>query len=259
MCELLGLCFNVPVDLEISLGAFRRRGERNPDGWGVALYPDRAALVVKEPLRSTESELFDLLLRRVRTRILIAHVRRASVGSVAYKNTHPFPRELNGREYVFAHNGTVDSEGLELGRFRPVGDTDSERVFCHLLAEIERRGVVGWGRDDFEWLHRRLLELNELGTLNCLMSDGEHLFAYHDAGGYNGLCYVRRAAPFPRVRLVDEDFEVDLGELKKPEERGYVVATRPLTDEGWESFEPGELIVFRGGEIVYRGRPRPSV
>ena len=85
-----------------------------------------------------------------------------------------------------------------------------------------------------------------------MLSDGEYLFAYHDADGYNGLHYVWRAAPFPRVRLADEDFEVDLQELKEPGQRGYVVATRPLTDEEWLSFAPGELVVFRGGMIAYR-------
>lgn len=88
--------------------------------------------------------------------------------------------------------------------------------------------------------------------MNCLFSDSEYLFAYHDVNGYNELHYVWRGAPFPRIRLADEDFEVDLQELKEPGQSGYVVATKPLTDEEWLSFAPGELVVFRGGMIVYR-------
>ena len=255
MCELLALSFNTPVNFKLSIKVFSRRGVENPHGWGIAFYPDRAALVAKEAAPSVSSSLLDFLSRygRIRSKIFIAHVRRASAGSVAYRNTHPFLRELNGREYVFAHNGTLRGlEKLELGRFRPVGETDSEYAFCYLLAEIERRGVDRWRREDFEWLHGKLKELNELGTLNCLLSDGEYLFAYHDVNGYNGLHYVWRAAPFPKVRLADEDFEVDLRELKEPGQRGYVVATRPLTDEEWLSFAPGELVVFRGGMIAYR-------
>ena len=255
MCELLALSFNTSVNFKLSIKAFRRRGERNPDGWGITPYPDRAALVIKEPASSAESELLEFLAGYggLRSKILIAHVRWASAGSVAYRNTHPFLRELNGREYVFAHNGTLHGfRRLELGRFRPVGETDSEYIFCYLLAEMERRGVDRWRREDFEWLHGKLGELDGLGTLNCLLSDGEYLFAYHDAGGYNGLHYVWRAAPFPRVRLADEDFEVNLQELKEPGERGYVIATRPLTDEEWLSFTPGELIAFKNGMIVYR-------
>ena len=255
MCELLALSFNTPVNFRLSIKVFRRRGVENPHGWGITFYPDKAALVVKEAAPSVSSSLLDFLSSygRIRSRIFIAHVRRASAGSVAYRNTHSFLRELNGREYVFAHNGTLRGlERLELGRFRPVGETDSEYAFCYLLAEIERRGVDRWRREDFEWLHCKLRGLNELGTLNCLLSDGEYLFAYHDINGYNGLHYVWRATPFPKVKLADEDLEVDLQELKEPGERGYVIATRPLTSEDWLSFTLGELVVFKDGMIVYR-------
>ena len=255
MCELLALSFNNPVNFKLSIKAFKHRGLKNPDGWGIAFYPDKAALVVKEPASSTSSELLNFLSSygRIRSRIFIAHVRRASAGSVAYRNTHPFLRELNGKNYVFAHNGTLRGlKRLKLGRFKPVGETDSEYIFCYLLAEIEKKRIAEWDCEDFEWLYGKLKELNELGTLNCLLSDGKYLFAYHDVDGYNGLHYVWRVAPFPKVKLADEDFEVDLQELKEPGQRGYVVATRPLTDESWLSFTPGELIVFRDGIIVYR-------
>jgi predicted glutamine amidotransferase len=34
---------------------------------------------------------------------------------------------------------------------------------------------------------------------------------------------------------------------------GYVVATKPLTNEAWTPFACGQLIVFRRGEIVFSG------
>lgn len=36
MCELLGLCFNLPVGLDILFRGFHHRGENNPDDWGIA-------------------------------------------------------------------------------------------------------------------------------------------------------------------------------------------------------------------------------
>ena len=255
MCELLALSFNMPVNFKLSIKVFRRRGEVNPDGWGIAFYPDEAAVVIKEPASSIGSRLFNFLMSygEVSSRIFIAHVRLASRGEIAYKNTHPFIRELNGRDYVFAHNGTIhDYERFRLGRFKPIGETDSEHIFCYLLSKIEERGIVSWSREDFSWLHGKFRALNKCGSLNCLLSDGEYLFAYHDIEGYNGLHYVWRGSPFPKVKLLDEDFEIDLQEIKDPGERGYVVATKPLTSEEWLSFTPGELIVFRDGEIVYR-------
>jgi len=256
MCELLGLCFNKPVRPKISFRGFRRRGRRNPHGWGLAFYPDESAQVLKEPIESTESPLSKFIVSYdlIKSKIFIAHVRLKSSGRRSYKNTHPFSRELNEKDYIFAHNGTISVESLELGRFKPVGETDSEHVFCHILHCIEERGIERWRISDFKWLHEKFREINELGEFNCLMSDGTHLFAYHDVDGYNGLCFVRREPPFGVVELRDEDFVidlVDLAEKKDPSQRGYVIASKPLTNEDWQKFEPGGLLVFRDGEIIY--------
>jgi len=66
--------------------------------------------------------------------------------------------------------------------------------------------------------------------------------------------FVRRKLPHGRVKLVDEDWEIDLSQVKGPDEFGYVVATKRLTDEEW--LEPGELIVFRDGRVVYSSSGR---
>jgi predicted glutamine amidotransferase len=183
MCELLGMCFNKPLTPSISFIGFRKRGEINRHGWGVAFYPDSSAQVIKEPINAGASRLSNFLkdYNRMRSKMILAHVRHATVGDHTRQNTHPFSRELEGKEYVFAHNGTLRKgyrDGLPLGDFKPIGDTDSEHAFCHLLGEIRARKVGGWGKDDFRWLLSRLVEINRYGIFNCLFSDGEHLFAY---------------------------------------------------------------------------------
>jgi len=86
-------------------------------------------------------------------------------------------------------------------------------------------------------------------------SDGKRLYCYHDQGGYNGLCYTHRQAPFSHVSLRDEDWEVDLGEEKAPDQKGFVIASRKLTDgEDWHAFRPGSLMVFDRGDVVYGAR-----
>jgi len=54
MCELLALCFNLPVRPRISFKGFKARGEHNPDGWGLTFYPDNPAAVFKEPLTAAD-------------------------------------------------------------------------------------------------------------------------------------------------------------------------------------------------------------
>ncbi len=85
--------------------------------------------------------------------------------------------------------------------------------------------------------------LTRAGDLNLLFSDGKRLYCYHDKGGYNGLCWTHREAPFCQVSLRDEDWEADLREEKAPDQKGFVIASRKLTDgEDWHEFRPGSLV-----------------
>lgn len=256
MCELLALSFNYPVTPSFSLKGFRKRGKNNPHGWGLAFYPDKSCQVIKEPVHALNSILSDFVENypKITSNILIAHVRYNSVGAANYQNTHPFQRELNGKAYVFAHNGTLkDYQGdFDTYNYKPVGETDSEALFCHLLNRIKEEEIDFNNKNNLNWLLSELRVLNDYGPLNCLFSDGEYLFAYHDESGYKGLNYLRRKTPYGPVNLLDEDYSIDLSEEKTPYQRGFIIATNPLTDEKWESFQPGELLVMKNGEIIFK-------
>jgi glutamine amidotransferase len=104
---------------------------------------------------------------------------------------------------------------------------------------------------EFRKIETILGEFNQYGHMNVLFSEGEHLYCYRDQDGYNGLCMTERTAPFDRVSLRDEDWEVDLATEKRPDQRGFVIASHPLTDERWNDLPPGALRVFRDGRCVY--------
>ena len=88
-------------------------------------------------------------------------------------------------------------------------------------------------------------QLATLGTFNCLLSNGEMLFA-HCA---TNLHYVVRQAPFTRAHLIDEDISVDFDQLTHPDDRAAIIATQPLTDnEPWVKCVPGEFLLFVDGQ-----------
>ena len=255
------MSFNQPVRPAFSFRGFRRRGENNPDGWGLAYYPDKSAEVFKESLASQSSALSKFLLQYtgLQSETIIAHVRKGSKGGRSHENTHPFARVFQGREYIFAHNGTLrDYLSLGLGSFKPIGETDSEYVFCYLLGSFEQRGLRDWTETEFEWLGAKLSQVNAFGTFNTLFSDGTHLFCYRDRDGYNGLCYCHRQSPFGNIRLKDEDFDINLDEEKNPTQTGYIVATKALTNERWQDVPWGCLLVFREGRQVFPSTDSPS-
>lgn len=249
MCELFGLSCNKPVSVSFSWRGFLARGRLNRDGWGVAFYPDgRSLCLIKEPRPSVDSAMAKFLRSAdfVRGKIIVSHVRRASVGEVAYRNTHPFVRELFGREWVFAHNGTLIGDLPSPRFYEPVGETDSERAFCLMLDRLRELGRGASVREKIKCIEGAANELSSYGGLNFLMSDGECLYAFWS--GHSSLYYTVRAPPHAAdVRLLDEDFEVNLGLLKAEDEVATIVATRELTSEGWIRPPRRKLMVFKDG------------
>ena len=265
MCELFGLSSNRAVRVSFTWRGFRKKGRVNRDGWGIAWYLEEGlAGLVKEPRPAPDSPIAKLMVQGVRSNIIISHVRLATTGELSYVNTHPFVRKLWDRDWVFAHNGNVSriiyEPGYRLKHCIPVGDTDSEHAFCYML---ERLRGMDRSIDDLESLSKRLWSLatniGGYGKFNFLLSNGEYLFAYMNQAGT--LHYILRHPPHRGVvRLLDEDYEIRLEELKARNEYAALVATNPLTNEDWVPMEPGTLYVFYNGDILIiinkKGQPK---
>lgn len=254
MCELLGLSFNKAVRPNLSFKGFRLESETNPDGWGITFYPDKSAQVIKEPLEAEKSLLSEFIENypKIRSKTFISHVRLNSVSKPAFMNTHPFQRELNGKEFAFAHNGTLNDyeKDFDITEFKRIGKTDSEAAFCHLLNKIKDKKITFSDDSSYKWLLGEIRHINNYGKFNCLFSDGKYLFCYYDMNGYNSLFYIHREAPYGHTHLSDEHFDIHLKKQKATEKEGYIIATKPLTDEKWQKFEPGELRVFKSGKLI---------
>lgn len=118
MCELLGMSANVPTDICFSFtGLVQRGGGTGPhkDGWGITFYEGKGCRTFKDPQPSFQSPIAKLVQEYpIKSCSVIAHIRQANRGIVALENTHPFTRELWGRNWTYAHNGQLEGyESLE--------------------------------------------------------------------------------------------------------------------------------------------------
>jgi glutamine amidotransferase len=253
MCELLGMECNVLTDIVFSFSGLSGRGGKHgphADGWGLALYDGPVARVFLDHAAASESPLARFVREHpIKPQLAIAHVRRKTRGGIGLANTHPFVREMWGRHFVFAHNGTVKNvRKLKLGRYHPIGQTDSEHAFCALLAAIEHEfGRTRPTRTDLAAaVASHAAKVGRDGTFNFLLGDGDQLYARCSTK----LHHIVRRAPFHKATLADEEVSVDFAEVTTPKDRVAVVATMPLTrDETWTTGEPNTLWVFRGGRL----------
>jgi glutamine amidotransferase len=123
-----------------------REGETHADGWGIGYYETDVPAVERGTEPASADPRFRAVAQRVQSRMVLAHVRAASVGDRTLVNTHPFAQ---GR-WLFAHNGTVtafdklapslveESAPRFLAGRR--GGTDSELLFCWLMSRIAQAG-----------------------------------------------------------------------------------------------------------------------
>ncbi len=175
VCRIFGSVAAEPVCVRHELleapNPLIRQSEHHDSGWGMAVY-ERAGGFEPTLIRIPEAAHAGGDFARAteaRGRIFNVHVRRATMGGLALENTHPFTTG----SLSFGHNGTVIDYPL-LGVTDTVGDTDSEHLFRHLLAELDPRDTIGSLRRTIA----AAVEASVFSGLNFLLSDGFRLYAY---------------------------------------------------------------------------------
>jgi predicted glutamine amidotransferase len=250
MCRLLGVASSEATDFRFSLRAAPRSlavlSPKHPDGWGVAVHDDVAGwTVVKHAGCAGEDERFATAIG-TRGRMLLAHVRKRTVGAVSAENTHPFRR---GR-WVFAHNGTIEdtrfiAEHTSAARRAEIeGATDSERLFAYLLTALD--GCVS--ADDVPAALERAMRAaiaEAKFSANFLLADGACLYAHRHG---RELCLLQRGQGDNVRRSLHSQRTGALLETPWSERRWAVfVASEQLTDEPWIELAEGSLLRVDGG------------
>ncbi len=254
MCQLLSMNCNVPTDIVFSFEGFHRRGgltDEHKDGFGIAFFEEQGGVrLFLDDKPSAHSPIAKLIREYpIKSENVIAHIRKATQGSIHLANTHPFVRELWGEYWVFAHNGDLKNYAFSGGNhYQSVGQTDSEQAFCFLLEHLKNRFEQNPGRDViFFEINQLAQNIRAFGTFNFILSNGQWMIAHCSTL----LHYIIRRAPFGQARLIDNDISIDFAQETTINDRVAVIATTPLTlNEEWTQIPSGTALLFQDGEIV---------
>ena len=195
-------------------------------------------MVIKEPIKATESFALPGAIRRTEPGFVMAHVRNPTSGDRRVQNTHPFHKD----GWLFSHNGTLgDPLSLKaklLERYSEslLGDTDSEIMFHYLLQRIEQSGGAEAGilaaiRD----LSRDPDE--KTSSLNFALTDGTVLFVLRKAF-MNDEKYTMNYAKPGSLEIVGEHTLCRRDSLT-----ATVVSSEPFTPGEWNRLEMGEMLI----------------
>jgi glutamine amidotransferase len=250
MCRLFALRANQATRVEASLlsaphalgkqSCCDRRGVCHDSGWGVGHYSQEHPFRTRSIRSAGTDAAYRQLGATIAAPTVLAHVRLASTGSIAEKNSHPF---LHSR-WMFAHNGTLfgfAARSEPLIRLIPAplracieGETDSEHAFYYLLGRLERVFGSLDNSPSAEVVGRVLSEAigtlaelypgqgEELSQFNFLITDGLIMVA---SRWRHSLFWLERRGLVP----AEGDHPVENGSAY----HALAIASEPTTSEGW--------------------------
>lgn len=266
MCELFAMSSEHPVKLSYELTEFATHGGQrfaNRDGWGIVFAQPHDAYLFKEPHEGSTSALEKLVGGHPpSSRMVLAHVRRATAGHAALANTHPFQRRIRGHTHSFAHNG--DLIGLKeryVGSREAaecLGETDSELAFIILLSRFANLNATAAAADYFEVFAAFCHDMRQLGDSNFLYSRDETLFVHSDKREYESAYGVLSASRGPGLHLYQIPSEQLRWQVKgatiEKQHHGsqLLVASVPLDDQEWTGLPEGTALMLKHGREVMR-------
>lgn len=263
MCRLLGIHAGPdPVTATFWLldapDSLREQSHREPDGAGIGVFAaDGRPVVDKQPIAAFQDAEFARAARTARSRTFIAHVRYASTGAHTVANTHPFAQD--GR--LLAHNGAfgglekLDARLADLGAAGLVsGQTDSERMFALITAEIARSGgdvgaaigsAVGW-----------IAERLPVFALNLVLATAGEVWALRYPETHE-LYVLHRTTTSAALHVRSKRIRTQSDELSS--QPAVIIASEPMDGEsGWRLMDPGELVHVGPDLTVNSSRPFPK-
>lgn len=262
MCRLFGFRSVIPSQVHRSLvaadNALGVQSDKHPDGWGVAYYVDGAPHLTRSPTTALGDHLFQRVSGVVSSETVLAHVRKATVGTVSVLNCHPFQY---GR-WTFAHNGDIkDFERYRdrlLSEIAPrlrrfiLGETDSEALFFLFLTHLSQYGALA-GRLGLEEvvtaLGKTIDQVREMcdggsddgrALLTFIVTDGQIMAAVRSG---KELFFSTH-----KTHCSDRDHCPNLSpECEAPSQTGFVnhllVSSEPLLGENiWTEMADGEVV-----------------
>jgi glutamine amidotransferase len=246
---------NRVFDVQNILDVFVKRfGSQNPDGWGVAFLDESTDFYHIKKFYHKDWKILESLffkeIKRLKTKTLIAHLRKASIGKKCLENCHPFENYIGDHQFIFIHNGSVWPRRIlesKLVNHKPKSSdpTDSELIFCHILDTLEENGInLNSWQDMAEAVNEIVLKIRSealITKLNFILADKNHIYCYN----YDELQYS----------LMDEIPENNFSNKKQTlysNNGKIVVCSRPFLENiRWEPVPQKSNIVLHNGQIAY--------
>jgi len=233
-------------------------------GWGFGWYPndDYGASVVKDGMAKDSQTLLGTLKDGSSFRSTMFACKVKGVGrQYTQHDSQPFRRSFGGHDWLFLHNGQLDSTALEeahsdtSGLFEPVGKTDSELAFCFLLGKFLESSAKALTEVDGTVLLSWLEQLDAMGSADFVICDGRSMAVYHGKNS-KSILYTHRILPSEKPPVFESDIvSLDLEDPRDSLRTVFMVTSFQFKETPFDLMELGRLIIIRKGAIYWDSFP----
>lgn len=261
MGELLALNYDTIASPSIKLQSTAADDpSANHAGWGFGWYPndDVAASVIKDTKSSTMQNLSDTIhdWQRFNSTAFLCKVRGAAKKQTQH-DTQPFNRSYAGRDWLFLHNGEADKNQLQemqtsqSGFLQPLGSTDSELIFCHLIGKLYQSGLKTLSAVEPELILSWLAALDPTGEIDIVLSDGRIFLFYHGINSQGKLYYVRQTPPHQYTIFENDNVLLDLSNPRDVHKSQIIVTSSKFTNGKFDEMHRSQLVIANHATILF--------
>jgi transglutaminase-like putative cysteine protease/predicted glutamine amidotransferase len=259
--EIFGASFDILSSPILKLNKKQKLSVEEKSPWGIAWYPyDQVSASVVRDVTNSTAKNFSRLLSSwdnfCSTFFLFRLEGQKEIHT--QHNTQPFHRSYGGRDWVLSHRGSLNKNELKkllpvhAGIFEPLGITDSEITFCHLLSKFHDEKINKISDIDPKILNIWFKTINSYGTADLILSDGQSVALYCDANTTDNIYYKRYMPPHNGELFVSELINFSIDTDTDSNRTGVIFSTtKPIDLTGWATLQSGQMIIVRRGSIVW--------
>lgn len=165
----------------------------------------------------------------------------------------PFRSTFGGRDWVIVCQVKMKEDYKQFlliennSFFKPLGTSDEEYIAGWIFDQIHFKNVSSLS--DLRWslLHSIFQKINDHGSVNVILSDGQDLIAFHDKNEELPFYGLQNLTPNITERFQLENFELKIGPINLIQSLVFFTSQVPLYDGHYFALLPNQMIVVRRG------------
>lgn len=259
--DIIAVSLDASSSPSININFKSNRKDGYTPSWGLGWYPeDNLSTMLTKGEAAKDTAIFANAVTdwsNFRSTTFFYKI-KSSNQEYSYNESQPFSRNLSGRDWMFLHSGILYKQSLKKLQdkhlnflLEPIGNSDSELAFCHILSKIYQKNLRSISEIDPDLLYSWFKEIDLLGSADIYLTDGDSIVCFHGTSSQSNMLYSRIQPPYNQDVYTSESIELSLDDPRDTYRTALVVTTSPFYEGNWTNMSLGQMIIIKRGAIIW--------